>query len=170
MFASFKFNDKLQSENFSYPLRTTSYPLDLSKVIVITSRSTASASEAVMNGLKPYMDVISVGDTTDGKPTGMYEFDMAQTYSMFPVMFKTVNALGEGDFFGGIAPGKIETDDITHDFSDKKELCLRDAIRYLETNSFSARSLSYKDLTPFTRSVQYSERPSWMNNAFIIEK
>ena len=40
---------------------------NLSRVFVLTSEGTASASELVINGLKPYMTVITVGDHTYGK-------------------------------------------------------------------------------------------------------
>lgn len=41
--------------------------LNLDKVYIIATGSSASASELVINSLEPYMDVIHVGDTTTGK-------------------------------------------------------------------------------------------------------
>jgi hypothetical protein len=52
-------------------------------------------------------------------------------------------------------------DDITHDFSDKEELCLKEAINYLETGSVSTKGVQTFKSTP-----TYSEKPEWMNNAF----
>jgi carboxyl-terminal processing protease len=40
------------------------------RVYVITSSRTASASELIINGLKPYMDVFLVGGLTFGKNVG----------------------------------------------------------------------------------------------------
>lgn len=168
VFANFVFNDKHQSENFTYPFKTVPSPLGLSRMVVITSRFTASASEAVMNGLTPYMSVVSIGDTTEGKPTGMLGFDIGHKYAMFPVTFKSVNSLNQGDFFDGISPAKVLPDDITHDFSDRKEICLSEAIHYLETGSVSLKSFNMS-LQSFKRSPQFSEKPKWMNNSFIIE-
>jgi|WetSurMetagenome_2_1015567.scaffolds.fasta_scaffold00397_13 carboxyl-terminal processing protease len=165
VFAKLTYNDKLQAVNSSFKFKSTSYSVDLPRLVVITSRSTASASEDVMNGLKPFVNVVSIGDTTDGKPTGMNQFDVGEKYFIFPVTFKVVNAQDQGDFFGGIAPAKALTDDITHDFYDREELCYKEAIHYLETGSFSTKSIS-----SFKRHPQFSERPSWMNNAFGPEK
>ena len=164
-FAELSYNDKNQDQNIIYPFITTSYSLSISKMVVITTRSTASASEAVMNGLKPFVDIVSIGDTTNGKPVGMNGWTVGETYYIWPITFKIVNDSKEGDYFGGIAPNRIQSDDITHDFSDRNEACLKDAISYLETGSFSG-----KGAASFKKSVQYSEKPSWMDNAFVREK
>ena len=59
------------------PLRSSETPvsinkLDLERVYFITSRSTASASEQLINNLEPYMEVIMVGDRTVGKNDGSF--------------------------------------------------------------------------------------------------
>ena len=165
VFAALKYNAKNQNVNSSFPFKSTGSPLSLTRLMVITTRSTASASEAVMNGLKPFMNVVSVGDTTNGKPTGMNGWPVGEKYFFWPVTFKTVNNNNEGDYFDGFAPGKVASDDITHDFDDRREVCLKEAIRYLETGSFST-----KDFTPFYRYPQYSEKPAWMNNGLSLNK
>jgi hypothetical protein len=119
-----------------------------------------------MNGLKPHLIIKSVGDTTDGKPVGMNGWPCGQKYFFWPITFKLVNSADQGDYFSGIAPDKIATDDITRDFSDKNEKCLKEAILYLETGAFS----SGKGEEKFSRSVKYGEKPAWMNNMFVIEK
>ena len=70
-FAKLLYNNKNQDANSSFPFKSTSYSMGFQKLIVITTRLTASASEAVMNGLSDFVDIISIGDTTNGKPTGM---------------------------------------------------------------------------------------------------
>jgi C-terminal processing protease CtpA/Prc len=166
LFAKLSYNNKMQSANTTYPFISTNSPMNLSGVVVITTRMTASASEAVMNGLKPHITVVSVGDTTDGKPVGMNGWPCGQKYWFWPITFKLVNSANQGEYFDGIAPDKIATDDITRDFSDKNEKCLKEAILYLETGSFS----SGKGEEKFSRSVKFGEKPAWMNNAFVIEK
>jgi carboxyl-terminal processing protease len=165
VFAKLSYNDKHIDENTSYPFVAFTNGLDLSRVVVITSRSTASASEAVINGLKPYLNVVTIGDTTNGKPTGMNGWSVGKKFWMWPITFKIVNEEDQGDYFAGIFPDKQESDDITHDFSDRHELCLNDAIYYLEHGSVSARSLRQ-----FKRYPQFSERPEWMKNTFIKER
>jgi hypothetical protein len=76
-----------------------------------------------------------------------------------------VNAQDKGDYFDGIFPAKVLPDDITHDFSDRNELCLKEAIHFLEYGSVSTKSASV-----FKRYPQFSEKPAWMNNTFVLEK
>lgn len=120
----------------------TESPLGLDRVVFITSRGTASASEVVINSLKPYVTVTLVGDTTYGKPTGMdgwafpeqIDVNAGETYDyvFFPVTFEYVNSLGEGRFYDGIPADILAADDITHDFGDPEESSLAAAIAYLE--------------------------------------
>jgi carboxyl-terminal processing protease len=166
IFVKLSYNDKHPENNYSFPFLNTSYSLDLQRIVVITSSSTASASEDVINGLKPFVNVVTIGSTTDGKPTGMNEWNIGNQYYIYPVEFKLVNKDNEGDFFNGIAPDALVLDDITHNFSDRKELCLKAAINYLETGLIPTS----KSMSQFKRHPQFSEKPAWMNNAFDIRK
>jgi carboxyl-terminal processing protease len=165
VFAKLSYNSKHQATNSIYAFKTTTSSLSLPRIVVITSRSTASASEAVMNGLKPYVNVISIGDSTNGKPTGMNGWEIGKKYYMWPVTFKMVNAQNEGDYFKGIGPAKLAPDDITHDFSDQNEACLKEAIYYLNNGAVSAKGSS-----DFKRSQQFSDNPKWMKIPFALDK
>jgi carboxyl-terminal processing protease len=165
VFVRLTYNALNQSQNESYQFQSTASPLSLPRLVVITSRLTASASEAVMNGLKPFIDVVGIGDTTYGKPVGMNGWETGKKYFFWPVTFKMVNADNQGDYYAGLPPAKIVTDDITHDFNDRRELCLNESIHYLETGSFSAKRAS-----TFYRLKGFSEKPEWMNNGFTIIK
>jgi len=85
--------------------------LNLNRVYVLTTKRSASASELVINGLDPYIDVIQVGGTTTGKFQASFllydapapNFDRSQanpghTYAMLPLVFKTANAAGYTDY------------------------------------------------------------------------
>jgi len=91
--------------------------LNLTRVYIITTGRSASASELVINGLNPYIDVIQVGTTTTGKfqasfllfdaPAPNFSFNEANpnhTYAMLPLVFKTANVNGVTDFIDGLAP------------------------------------------------------------------
>ncbi|WP_294822528.1 S41 family peptidase [uncultured Flavobacterium sp.] len=89
--------------------------LNLNKVYILTTGATASASELVINCLKPYIDVVVIGDTTTGKNVGsvtLYDSpdftrndrDGSHRYAMQPIVVKTINADGFGDYSAGIAP------------------------------------------------------------------
>jgi hypothetical protein len=165
-FVTLSYNNKMQAANRIFPFITTSYSFSLPKIVVITTRRTASASELIINGLLPHLNqIITIGDTTNGKPVGMNQWNCGRKYVFCPITFKVVNSSNEGDYFDGFAPDKIATDDITHNFSDKNEECLKEAILYLETGSFSG-----KGKEDFRRSLQFPEKPSMVNNAYVLQK
>jgi carboxyl-terminal processing protease len=164
-FLKLSFNDKNTAYNEPYNFNTVSYPLNLTKLITICTRGTASASEDLINGLKPYLNVISIGDTTNGKPVGMVGVNYKTDYMFWPISFSIVNSENQGEFYDGISPEKYVPDDITRDWSDRNELCLKEAIYYLENGSVSP-----KGIYNYQPSVRFSEKPERMNNAFILEK
>lgn len=142
--------------------------MNLSKVVFIVAGGTASASELLINNLKPYMDVKLVGQKTFGKPVGfpsllirMSKTDVSQNYYVFPVAFQTVNADGKGDYFNGIAVDKEQQDDVTRDFGDPQEACLKDAIAYLTAGSLPARTAA--------RPARVSQAASQANRQLLDE-
>lgn len=85
--------------------------LGISKVYILTSGSTASASEIVINNLKPYMQVVQVGDITLGKDMAGFTVEDKRkprkiSWQMHPVIYKVFNANGEGGYSNGITPQK----------------------------------------------------------------
>lgn len=164
-FATLQFNDKNQTSNQTFKFLTSSYGMSNPRLVVITSRLTASASECVMNGLFPFLNVVSVGDTTNGKPVGMVGYPCAQKYYFFPIMFKVINSLNQGDYFTGFAPNKVAQDDITHDFNDRQETCLNEAIHYIASGNFTQ-----KGSAGFKRLIQFSEKPKMINGTFVLAK
>jgi len=99
--------------------------LNLSKVYILTTESTASASELVINCLKPYIDVVVIGDTTTGKNVGsitLYDspdytrnhVNGSHRYAMQPIVLRTLNADNFGDYSAGIAPDFQVDEDFTN--------------------------------------------------------
>jgi hypothetical protein len=89
--------------------------LNLNKVYVLTTKSSASASELVINCLKPYINVIQIGDVTTGKNVGSITLYDSPTfakqnvnpnhkYAMQPIVLKIVDKNGFGDYTAGISP------------------------------------------------------------------
>ncbi|HVN58977.1 MAG TPA: S41 family peptidase [Bacteroidales bacterium] len=163
-FVTLKYNNLLSMYNENFLFANKTHNVTVSKIAYITTRATASASEDLINGLKPFMtgNFVTLGDTTDGKPVGMLVIPFGTYYMFWPIMFKVVNSSGSGDFYAGIAPDKIVDDDITHDFSDRNESCLKEAIYYLEHGS-----LSSKGAYIYRPSVQFDERPGRFSNLFV---
>jgi len=93
--------------------------LKLNKLYVITTESTASASELVINGLKPYINVIQIGDVTTGKNVGSYtvydsesltktKVNPTHKYAMQPLVFKISNSANFGDYTQGLQPTYLQ--------------------------------------------------------------
>jgi len=89
--------------------------LNLNKVYILTTNATASASELVINCLKPYITVVQIGTTTTGKNVGSITLYDSPTfakqnvnprhkYAMQPIVLKIVDKNGFGDYTSGIAP------------------------------------------------------------------
>ncbi len=95
---------------------------NISNVVFIVSGNTASASELVINSLKPYMNVKLVGTKSYGKPVGFFPITIENRYEVYYSLFQTKNSLGQGDYFDGFTPDVVDTfDDPLHNFGDPKE-------------------------------------------------
>ncbi len=111
--------------------------LNLSRVTVIATGSTCSASEAIVNGLRGVdVDVRLIGDTTCGKPYGFTARDNCGI-SYFPIEFKGVNAKGFGEYADGFAPTCPAADDFSHALGDAGEGMLAAALYNLTNNACS---------------------------------
>jgi hypothetical protein len=110
--------------------------LNLRRIFFIVSKSTASASELLINNLKPYMEVILLGPNASyGKPVGYFPIPVGNQY-IFPVSFRTTNKAGEGSYFNGLSVNKIVADGLDRDWGDLDEAILARAVRYITTGDF----------------------------------
>jgi carboxyl-terminal processing protease len=166
-FLKLSYNDKNSAYDKTYNFNTVSSSLNIKKLVVITTRETASASEDLINGLKPVLDVRCIGDTTNGKPVGMIGIQYKTDYMFFPITFSLVNSSDQGGFYAGFVPDKYVPDDISHDWKDRQESCLAEAIYYMEHGNVSAKGLYIGKHQP---SVIFSENPHKINNAYLISK
>lgn len=110
--------------------------LNGNRVYILTSGRTASASEMIINGLKPYMDVKLIGTTTEGKNVGSALLQDTENpdndYGMLPIITMLFNSNGESDFIEGFQPD-IEAIELTQRFlaplGDTREFLLSLAIQ-----------------------------------------
>lgn len=144
------YNNKRTAENDTTPFYNVSCILDasfnctskqalptlnLSRVSVITSGSTCSASEAIINGLRGVgIEVRLIGDTTCGKPYGFTAKDNCGI-SYFPIEFKGENAAGFSDYADGFAATCPASDDFAHALGDAGEGMLNAAIYNLQNDA-----------------------------------
>ncbi len=97
--------------------------LNLPRVFVLTTGSSCSATESIINSLSPFMQVITIGGTTCGKPYGFIQQDNCDT-SYFAIQFDGVNAAGTGSYTNGFAPACSVADDLDHALGDRSERLL----------------------------------------------
>lgn len=168
IFLQLKHNSKYSSYDTQsssvYKFARSSNSLDLSRVFFITGSGTASASESLINGLKPYMTVKQVGDTTYGKPNGMYVYSYPDNsigkstleYVFLPICFYCVNSEGGGYFDNGIVPDNYRYDDLYHDFGVKEDL-ISACLYFIATGTYPAKPSKSSD-TAFTKAQTVGKR------------
>lgn len=135
-------NSTQSSNDFVCSIERSSNSLDLNNLYVITSPSTASASESLINGLSPYMNIITVGEKTYGKPNGMYVIlypnnttDISKVqYAFYPICFYCLNSQGKADFENGLTPTYSRGDDLYHDFGVEEDL-IYSCLNHIATGS-----------------------------------
>jgi C-terminal processing protease CtpA/Prc len=161
VFVEFIHNDKNTFRNQSVMFEDPASALDLRRLVVITTRASASASELIINGLKPFIPVTVVGDTTYGKPVGQYGFEFCDKV-LFPVSFRSANASGQSDFFNGFPADCPAGDDLNRPLGNGEEDSLAEALHVLETGACSTQSVAAAKLLA-QRSLEKRalERDGW---------
>ena len=148
-FVNLQFNAKANPQRKAYPL-LESYAeanLDLGKVYILTTSHTASASEALINGLIPYMgkeNVILIGERTEGKNVAMTAFrNETHGITLWPVVAYASNAEDFSDYGDGFEPTHELTERNIVDWyplGDNREYLLKNAISLITTGSIADNS------------------------------
>ena len=166
VFAKFVFSDltkeRLNWKDQIIKIKRRDQALNLSRMFVITTAETASASEEMINGMSPFLEVITVGAATHGKPVGMgvwYYPNYSEKeikegklpdWAFAPITFRNDNKDDAGSFFSGIPPTYQISDDLYRDFGvDPQTLegegCLQAVMEYIRTGNFP-KSVSAKSV------------------------
>lgn len=127
--------------------------LQLSKVYILTTSGTASASELVINGLDPYIDVVQIGTSTTGKfqasatlyDSSDYDRDGANknhTYAIQPLIFKSANSVGKTDYVNGLSPDVQLAEDLNNlgTLGDPSEPLLNAALNHMQGKAQQTKS------------------------------
>lgn len=141
VFAEYFHNDKNTFRNRAIRFEHKPVRLTLDRLIVVTTGGSASASELVINALRPFMPVVVVGSRTYGKPVGQYGIEFCDKL-LAPVSFALRNANGQGDFFDGFAPDCAAADDADHQLGDPEEESLKEALTFATTGACRPRPLT----------------------------
>jgi len=129
------------------------------KIYFIVSGGTASASELLINNLRPYFtgNLFLIGQTTYGKPCGFWATPIGYTdkqttpkegYDLYAVSFETLNSNNEGGYYAGMTPGStkypgIEAyDSYNLSWGDVKDACVAQAINHISSGAFKVAAQS----------------------------
>lgn len=165
--------------------------VNLDKVYVLTTRSTASASELVINGLRPHIEVVQIGTTTTGKyQASITVYDSPDfrraganpnhTYALQPLIYKSLNANGFTDFDSGLAPNIVLGENFGNlgMLGNVNEPYLAAAIneilnsgRYMYPEPTYRKIIGSNELEPFSNDMYTTKQlPSYLNNRSTLEK
>lgn len=161
------YNDELQSyfeyyknqypENLSYTFNNkVTQNADLDRIYFLTTSKTASASELLITGLEPYMDVVHIGEATFGKYMGAWIIpDDNEEWAIIPIVTKYANINGYTDFVKGLTPDYIIYDNLLSavPFGDTSDPMVAKAINLITGISETASSKSstintFKQINP----------------------
>ncbi len=140
LFFRVEHNELLRGENWKRKLEVVGASISVDRVVFITTGSTLSASELVINGLLPHVETYVVGGVTGGKPVGSLRWNFCEQ-TIFPITFRVVNAEGVTDYFDGLSPDCVAGDDLEHPRGNPDEGSLAEALHLLDTGQCSANPI-----------------------------
>ena len=121
--------------NYNFQNEANNIGSSLTRLFVLTSNGTASASELVINGLKPYMDVVTIGEHTAGKNlfgSLISDDEKRWKWGVYMMLGQTSNANDQSDYgtVNGMTPTYIvEDSSIPYKaFGNENETLLRKAL------------------------------------------
>lgn len=125
-----------------YGANLSSYALNLNRLYVLVSGSTASSSEAVINSLKAFdgFEVVLIGSATEGKNVGMEVQKITAnkaSYELAPITFQSFNAKLATVNPAGIPVDYTVKDDSEVDFGEISEPLLAKALSLVTGRTFA---------------------------------
>jgi C-terminal processing protease CtpA/Prc len=135
VFTKYLFNNNNTDMNFieQFQLYEGVRQLNLSRVYILTTASSCSSSELLINSLDPFVDVVVIGEPTCGKPVGQVPEQLCDKRT-FVVNFETVNALDQGRYFDGLAPNCSASDELMGDWASPDDPMLQAAAYHMVYN------------------------------------
>ena len=137
-----QFNDLRANENKEAKFDLGQYAtLNIDDLVILSTKSTCSSSELVLNALSAYpgeLNTTLIGDSTCGKPVGQQVVQFCGA-TVFAINFILNNNDDKGEefLFKGLTPSCKVTDQITSDWGSLNDPLLKEGINYLETNDCS---------------------------------
>lgn len=162
-----------QPQGYNFTLgQLTSYRPNLQRVYALTSRLTMSAAELMINNLKPYVQVVQIGERTFGKDMASLELknDKITGLSVYPLCFKLFNAGNKGNYSNGLQPDYLVQESAKLPLlpiGDKNDLLIRQCISLIEGNGQQQVQLSGSGM-PSRVLSWYQSRASGRDGAALL--
>lgn len=131
LFLEIAYNEDRTENNEPIYFKPLSNAVEIDRLYAITTSSSASASEAIVNGLRPYMAITTIGSTTSGKPVGQ-SVQQIDNLAVAPIVFSVDNKEGKADYFDGIPADISKADDLDEPWGSLDEDCLAAAIAVIK--------------------------------------
>ena len=173
--SALNFSSTLQFGESQYLVGTPLPQLGLTRLFVLTTGETCSASESIINSLRGVdVEVIRIGDTTCGKPYGFERKDNCGL-AYFPIEFKGTNAKGFGDYTAGFTPTCREDDNLrpaTVAPGQPGDPLLEGAKYYIENGSCRPGTASgvQSAALPKLTARQQPSRPGWEGRVLLPQQ
>lgn len=133
-----RFRASKSANNQTRNFQSQSQAISPSKIAFITTGSSASASESVINAMIPYLgnNMALVGSNTFGKPVGQIGLDRSACDDRIRIVaFTTENADGNANYFDGLAGSVANScqasDDVTLTLGNPAEASTARALGFL---------------------------------------
>jgi carboxyl-terminal processing protease len=139
LYSTQTYNNKHVRDGYQNMIGLKSNSIQLNKLVIITTSSTASASELVISGLQPYLNLKLIGSKTHGKPVGMQIIgDTKLNIAVAPISFRNTNSVGYTDYFNGIPVDFAVKDNVTQDWGVLTDACLTAALNYISLGTIGS--------------------------------
>ena len=149
---NYEFNTIRSFNNTTFNFADSNYSIGATQAVVIIDAGSCSASELVINMLKPYADVTIIGDQAScGKPYGMERTQICDGY-LFPVTLKFTNADNEADYIDGFSPDCFVEDNNEYNWGDVNDPQINEALHIL--NGGSCRTIAPEVASLQAKSIQ----------------
>lgn len=162
LFYEYLFNPQLSAaydEPRFFPLEADGFDA-LQNLYFLTDSGSASASELTLSGVSPYVSTRSIGARTYGKPVGQWGLEYCNdSMVLFVVTFRSLNSVGEGDYFDGIAPDCGAPDDWNHLLGDPAEARLAATLDYIESNGAACAAVATTASASLQGGARFETRP-----------
>ena len=142
--------------------------LMMNDVVFIATKNSASASESLINCLRPYINVTHIGTETHGKYTAsitMFDspdfsgdnVNQSHRWAIQPIVLKVSNANGESDFVHGLTPDIVHPEDYFNlgTLGDINEPLLQAALNFISSGTISSTARNFQSLTE----IYFKEEP-----------